>query len=104
MINPYRVLGISENANVQQIKKAYKRLAKQYHPDKNKEDTSELFKQINQAYDLCMQPKEPKMDIFHTNPFNAFKTMYYSSYIHQQTIIRNGRKIVITEYIHKNGD
>lgn len=44
--NPYQVLGISEGADVKEIKKAYKELSKIYHPDKNKDDpdtAAEMF-------------------------------------------------------------
>jgi len=46
----YEILGVNKNASMEEIKKAYKRLAKKYHPDLNKEeDASEKFKEINEA-------------------------------------------------------
>ena len=46
----YKILGVDKNASREEIKKAYKRLAKKYHPDLNKESGSEeKFKQINEA-------------------------------------------------------
>jgi molecular chaperone DnaJ len=46
----YRILGIEKNASKEEIKKAYKTLAKKYHPDLNKSsDASEKFKEINEA-------------------------------------------------------
>src|SRR3989344_3843876 len=46
----YKILGIEKNASKEQIKAAYKKLAKQYHPDLNKSpDASEKFKEINEA-------------------------------------------------------
>lgn len=46
----YKILGVEKNASKEEIKSAYKRLAKQYHPDVNKEpSTAEKFKEINEA-------------------------------------------------------
>ena len=49
----YKILELSENANQDDIKKAYQNLAKKYHPDKNKdnkEEATEKFKEILNAY------------------------------------------------------
>ncbi|RME55401.1 molecular chaperone DnaJ [Candidatus Woesearchaeota archaeon] len=49
----YEILGVDKNASKEEIKKAYKRLAKKYHPDLNKETGSaEKFKEINEAYSV----------------------------------------------------
>jgi len=46
----YKILGISKNATKEEIKKAYKKLARKFHPDVNKDDgTAEKFKEINEA-------------------------------------------------------
>ena len=52
--NYYLILGVSQNANAKEIKSAFRRLARQYHPDLNPGDSisAEKFKQISQAYDV----------------------------------------------------
>ena len=46
----YKILGVDKNASKEAIKAAYKKLAKQYHPDLNKSsDATEKFKEINEA-------------------------------------------------------
>jgi len=48
--NYYKILGVDKNSSKEDIKKAYKKLAKQYHPDLNKNsDATEKFKEINEA-------------------------------------------------------
>ena len=51
----YRILNISQDASAEDIKKAFRRLALQYHPDRNPEDvreSGEKFKEINEAYEV----------------------------------------------------
>ncbi|MBL0687031.1 MAG: J domain-containing protein [Sulfurospirillum sp.] len=49
----YATLGVSQNANSDEIKKAYRRLARKYHPDINKEaEAEDKFKEINAAYEI----------------------------------------------------
>ena len=52
-INPYKVLGLSRNADERQIRNAYRKMAKEWHPDINKSpEAHEKFMQINQAYEV----------------------------------------------------
>lgn len=54
MIDPYKTLGLSKTATDDEIKKAYRDLAKRYHPDLNpgNKETEEKFKEINEAYHM----------------------------------------------------
>ncbi len=50
----YEVLGVGRNATPEEIKKAYRKMARQYHPDANKDDprAAEKFKEVNEAYEV----------------------------------------------------
>ena len=55
----YQILGVPRDASPEQIKQAYRRLARQYHPDVNKSaEAAEKFKQINEAYQVLSDPEK----------------------------------------------
>ncbi len=63
----YEILGIDKNASQEEIKKAYRRLAKKYHPDINldKKEAGEKFKEISEAYEILADPdKRSNYDMF----------------------------------------
>lgn len=59
----YEVLGIDKTADPATIKKAYRKLAKKYHPDSNvgNEAAAEKFKEVNEAYDILCDPEKKKL-------------------------------------------
>jgi molecular chaperone DnaJ len=58
----YKVLGVKEKATPDEIKKAYRKLAKKYHPDANQGDpkAAERFKEVGEAYSVLSDPKKRK--------------------------------------------
>ncbi len=72
----YQTLGVSRTATAEEIKKAYRKLAMQYHPDKNPGDkrAEDKFKEITQAYDvLSDQEKRTNYDRFGQADFQGFQ-------------------------------
>jgi len=84
----YKILGISKSSSENDIKKAYKKLAFQYHPDKNKSsDAESKFREISEAYDILMNSDKRRMydnfgydsisgDIPQINPLDLFQSLF----------------------------
>lgn len=90
----YQTLNISENASADEIKKAYRKLARQYHPDVNKSpEAEEKFKEINGAYEILSDPqKKAEYDrygdaMFNGQSFSDFSRSYQQADLND--ILRN---------------
>ncbi|MDY6958588.1 MAG: molecular chaperone DnaJ, partial [Halobacteriota archaeon] len=74
----YEVLGVNKNCQLDEIKRAYRRLAKEHHPDMNKDnikESEEMFKEISEAYAvLCNNEKRARYDRFGHSGLNGYSS------------------------------
>lgn len=86
-MNPYQILGVDPSASTEDIKKAYRRLAMKYHPDRNSAvDAVDKFKEISTAYEILNDPnKRAQFDrtgsteddpFAHAHPFSFFHDIF----------------------------
>lgn len=88
MADPYEVLGIDRNASDDEIKRAYRRLAKQYHPDANPDNpaAAKKMQEINAAYDQLKNPEKYQTSAGQGySSADSYGPYGYSGYYQQRT-------------------
>lgn len=114
----YEILEINESATKDEIKKAYKRLAKRYHPDKLQNKNEDKFKEINNSYNFLLKNINKKDTIEHQYDINDYiyknfenlKTgtiknpiFEFDIFLHIKISIQDAINGVSVKYNHKNG-
>ena len=94
--DPYRVLGIDKNATEEEIKKAYRKKAKECHPDLHPDDpdAQQKMNEVNEAYDMLKNPDKYRQQSYsqaYSNPYqNTYQyadfTDFFSSFQNQSTV------------------
>ena len=81
--DPYKVLGVSPDASDEEIKRAYRRLAKKYHPDLNPGDerAAKEMQRVNAAYEQIKNPEKanPSGSGYGYNPYGSYQRTYQQS-------------------------
>ena len=93
MENYYEILEVSKNASQEVIEKAYKVLAKKYHPDMNEEENKiwagEKFKKINEAYEILSNEDKKKIYDTELEANEEENTEKYNSLLQEIEILKN---------------
>ncbi|MBO6048045.1 MAG: J domain-containing protein [Erysipelotrichaceae bacterium] len=126
-MNPYDVLGVSPDATDEEVKKAYRKLAKKYHPDANvdnpnKELYTEKFKQVQNAYKTIMDQRKNGYSSYQyqntnqqgyqgygygQNTYQQYSSQDQSVYMHIQQLLnaqRYGEAMNVLESIRNKND
>ena len=85
----YEILGVSQNASSEEIKKAYRKLALQYHPDRNpgNEESEEKFKEASEAYEILSDPE--KRNLYNRFGHEGVKRTGYTGFTGFEDIFSN---------------
>jgi len=106
MNNPYEILGVSEAASFEDIKKAYRKLALEHHPDRTGGDDAE-FKKINHAYEILGDPQ--KREAYHNEQNNEdinfgfneiFEQMFRAHRQHRESMISVKAQFTLKETLY----
>ncbi|KAK7887078.1 hypothetical protein WMY93_026699 [Mugilogobius chulae] len=79
----YKVLGVASDSNEDEIKKAYRKLALKFHPDKNSDaEAEDKFKEIAEAYEILTDPKKKTIYDQFGEEVTSRQTQHFSSFFH----------------------
>ena len=108
----YVTLGIAKDSSKQEIKKAYRRLAHEYHPDRNSDPSAEAkFKEISEAYEILSDPQKKELydtyghnrpdrgSAIHHNPFDLFNSFFGGGRRQKSRNVRVELKITLEEVL-----
>ncbi|MGQ4874672.1 MAG: DnaJ domain-containing protein [Promethearchaeia archaeon] len=78
----YKILGVNEDSTIEEIKKAYLKMAKKYHPDLNKKDpeANRKFIEVKDAYERLCSPEREQIIIrkYPSNHYRTYRESFYS--------------------------
>lgn len=96
MTDPYKVLGVERNATDDDIKKAYRELARKYHPDSYAGSpladlASEKMKEINEAYDAIRKERSERQNGSYSDASSTYSSAYNGEYAQVRDLLNRGR-------------